>query len=293
MDNVFYRDREGNEVPVPVSNNQMLENLFSNALGRAVLKIASSKPYSDLQRMALNSFVSSFFISGFVRKNGIKLREYEKKKYTSFHDFFLRRIRSVCRPLALGKDILLSPCDCKASVYPICEDSSFDIKDVNYTVGEVLRDEKLASSYLGGWFFLLRLCVEDYHHYHYPVSGVKTEDRDIPGSLYTVNPMIHKYAKVYRENARRFTTITTASGTNVLVMEVGALGVGRIVNEHPLCGSVTQGEEMGHFEFGGSTVLVMVPKDTYLPSEDLIKNTQDGYETIVKMGECIGYENHS
>ncbi len=293
MENVFYRDRGGNEVPVPASNNQMLERLFSNVFGRTLMKLASSKPYSDLQRMAMNSRMSSFFITNFVHRNGIKLREYEKKKFVSFHDFFLRRIKKESRPLALGDDILMSPCDCKASVYPIGEDSSFDVKDVNYTVGEVLRNEELAKEYLGGWFFLLRLCVEDYHHYHYPVSGEKTGDVDVPGKLYTVHPIIHRYAKVYRENSRRYTIITTANGAPVLVMEVGALGVGRIVNEHPHIGSVTQGEEMGHFEFGGSTVLVMVPRDTYIPSEELIANTQDGYETIVKMGECIGYENHS
>lgn len=293
MDNVLYRDREGNDVPVPASNNQMIEKLFSNVFGRTIMKLASSKPYSDLQRMAMNSWVSSFFITNFVRKNGIKLREYEKKKFTSFHDFFLRRIKKESRPLALGEDVLISPCDCKASVYPIGEDSAFDIKDVNYTVGEVLKNDELANEYLGGWFFLLRLCVEDYHHYHYPVSGEKTDDVDVPGTLYTVHPIIHRYAKVYRENSRRYTTITTAHGAKVLVMEVGALGVGRIVNDHPLTTTVAQGEEMGHFEFGGSTVLVMVPKDSYMPSKELITNTQDGYETIVKMGECIGYENHS
>lgn len=292
MSEEFYFNREGKRIPVPASNNHMLEFLFSHVWGRALLRLASSRGYSDLQRGVLNSWVSSFFISGFVRKNRIPLREYEKKKYVSFHDFFLRRIRPECRPMTLGGTVLMSPCDCKASVYPIEEDSSFRIKDVNYTVGEVLRDEELAAEYLGGWFFLLRLCVEDYHHYFYPVSGEKSEDRRIEGTLYTVHPLIHKYEKVYRENTRQFCTITTANGAKVLMMEVGALGVGRIVNENTETGSVRQGEEKGHFEFGGSTVLVLAPKNTYAPSEDLLRNTEAGGETIVKLGEEIGREEH-
>lgn len=293
MSEEFYFDREGKQIPVPASNNHMLEYLFSRAWGRVLLRLASSRVYSNLQRSVLNSWVSSFFISGFVKKNRIPLREYEKKKYGSFHDFFLRRIRPECRPLALGKEILMSPCDCKASVYKIEEDSSFCIKDVNYTVGEVLRDEALAAEYLGGWFFLLRLCVEDYHHYFYPVSGEKSADTRVEGTLYTVHPLIHKYEKVYRENTRQFCTITTANGSKVLMMEVGALGVGRIVNENTETGSVRQGEEKGHFEFGGSTVLVLVPKNTYTPCGDLLRNTEAGSETIVKLGEGIGREEHS
>lgn len=292
MQKEFYMDREGKKIPVPASNNHTLELLFSHGWGRLLLRLASSRGYSNLQRGVLNSWVSSFFISGFVRKNRIPLREYEKKRYRSFHDFFRRRIRPECRPMELGDERLLSPCDCKASVYPIEEDSSFSVKDVNYTVGEVLRDEALAAEYLGGWFFLLRLCVEDYHHYHYPVSGEKSEDVRIEGALYTVHPLIHKYEKVYRENTRQFCTVTTKKGTKVLIMEVGALGVGRIVNENTEVGSVRQGEEKGHFEFGGSTVLVMVPKDSYTPCRDLLFNTEAGYETIVKMGEGIGYEEH-
>ena len=71
-------------------------------------------------------------------------------------------------------------------------------------------------------------------------------------------------------------------------MQVGALGVGKIVNDCLGEAVVLQGEEQGHFEFGGSTILVLVPGGSYRPAKRLLANTVAGYETIVKMGERIG-----
>ena len=49
-----------------------------------------------------------------------------------------------------------------------------------------------------------------------------------------------------------------------------------------------KGEEKGYFEFGGSTVCLFVPKGSAVPDADMIKNTAEGFETLVKMGEQIG-----
>ena len=283
-----YKDRDGREVPIPVSNNALIEKMFSNVFSRGIMKFVSSRWYANAQRAVMSSFVSSFFVSGFVRKNGICLSEYKKKKYTSFHDFFKREIKPSARPYKVSDKALLSPCDCKASVYPIAQDSCFSIKGVPYTVAEVLDDTVAAQAYDGGYLFLLRLSLDDYHHYMYPVSGYKSSDRIIPGKLYTVHPLIHRYAAVYRENARESCEIITPDGARVTVMQVGALGVGKIVNDEMGAAQVYQGEEQGHFEFGGSTILVLVDAGSYKPCKDLLNNTNEGFETIVKMGERIG-----
>ena len=81
------------------------------------------------------------------------------------------------------------------------------------------------------------------------------------------------------ENGRFFT---------VLMMEVGALMVGKIWNYKKERCQVKRGEEKGRFEFGGSTVVLLLEPDKVLPDSDLIRNTLQGAETIVKMGERIG-----
>jgi phosphatidylserine decarboxylase len=70
-------------------------------------------------------------------------------------------------------------------------------------------------------------------------------------------------------------------------MEVGALMVGKINNYHRQA-IVSRGQEKGKFEFGGSTVVLLLKRDVAAIDDDIFKNTRDGYETIVKMGEAIG-----
>ena len=44
----------------------------------------------------------------------------------------------------------------------------------------------------------------------------------------------------------------------------------------------------GKFEFGGSTICLLVEKDKVIFDKDIIENTNNGYETAIKMGEQIG-----
>ena len=71
------------------------------------------------------------------------------------------------------------------------------------------------------------------------------------------------------------------------MMEVGALLVGRIVNHHRKF-KVFRGQEKGYFEFGGSTVVLLVKKDTVKIDADILENSAQGIETVVKYGEKIG-----
>ena len=71
-------------------------------------------------------------------------------------------------------------------------------------------------------------------------------------------------------------------------MEVGAMLVGRIVN-HEQEAQVIRGAEKGMFQYGGSTIIVLIGKDQVQMREDLLKNAQFGVETAVQMGETIGY----
>ena len=51
---------------------------------------------------------------------------------------------------------------------------------------------------------------------------------------------------------------------------------------------VLRGQEKGYFEFGGSTVVLLVKKDTVRVDTDIMENSAEGIETVVKLGEKIG-----
>ena len=49
-----------------------------------------------------------------------------------------------------------------------------------------------------------------------------------------------------------------------------------------------KGEEKGYFEFGGSTVIILFKDNQVIIDDDIIKNTNEDKETVVKLGETIG-----
>ena len=174
------------------------------------------------------------------------------------------------------------------SVYPIHENGRFFIKHTPYTTHSLIRDAKLARHYMGGWAVVIRLTVDDYHRYCYVADGEKTYQRRIPGIFHTVNPIANDICPIYKMNSREYCLVKNEKFGTVLMMEVGALMVGKIRNYKKERCQVKRGEEKGRFEFGGSTVVLLLEPDKVLPDSDLIWNTLQGAETIVKMGERIG-----
>ena len=49
-----------------------------------------------------------------------------------------------------------------------------------------------------------------------------------------------------------------------------------------------RGEEKGMFEFGGSTVVLLLKKDAAVIDSDIMENSAAGAETRVRIGEVIG-----
>ena len=129
--------------------------------------------------------------------------------------------------------------------------------------------------------------MDDYHRYCYVADGEKTGNVRIPGVLHTVNPIANDIYPIYKENAREYSILRTGIFGDILMMEVGALLVGRIVNHHG-AGTVRRGEEKGYFQFGGSTVVLLLEKGKAVIDGDILANSRDHIETIVRMGEKIG-----
>ena len=283
-----YIDRKGNITIEENKQDKFLRHLYNDWGGRICLKLLVRPFLSKAGGFFLNSHFSRKMIPGFVQRNKIDLSEYEKQEFSSYNDFFTRKIRPELRPIHNGENILVSPCDGKVTVCRIGKGETFFIKDTPYTAGQLLKNERLASHYLNGYAVILRLTVDDYHHYCYPASGKKSANVSIPGILHTVNPTANDVFPIYKENAREYTLLKTKEFGTMVMMEVGAMMVGKITNRKPGRGMVEKGQEKGYFEFGGSTVILLLAHGKVRLDTDLIENSENGYETIVKMGERIG-----
>jgi phosphatidylserine decarboxylase len=182
---------------------------------------------------------------------------------------------------------LAAPCDGLLSVWNIKADTVIPVKQSQYTIQSLLKDETLASEYKDGLCLVFRLCVDNYHRYAYADSGKKGPNIFIPGILHTVRPIALEASPVFTENCREYTVIESPVFGKLVQMEVGAMLVGRIVNLEGE-GTAVRGKEKGFFEYGGSTIIVLLKKDAAVINENILKNSATGIETPVKMGEQIG-----
>ena len=286
-----YIDLQGKKVSNITNQDKLLSFLYTNIFGRMLLKPLIQPQVSKLAGRYLSSAHSKWLISKFIERNEINMDIYEECDYSSFNDFFTRKIKPDCRPVPEDLDVLISPCDCLATVYPIQENTTFSIKNTEYTLRSLLRSPRLAKRFRGGYAYILRLTVEDYHRYLYSVSGKQSKNYHIDGTFHTVNPIANDYLPIYKENTRQYTVIHSKEFGDVLQMEVGALLVGKISN-HKQSTVVTRGEEKGFFEYGGSTIVVLTQKGRVTPRSDLLTNSKNGYETKVLQAHPLGILPH-
>ena len=269
------------------AQERILSALYDHAAGRMLLKVLTAPWVSKAGGWLLSTRASRVIVGPFARKSGIDLGQYLGAPYGSFNDFFSRRIKPELRPIPEDPNVFISPCDSRLTALPIGENSRFTLKGTEYTLTSLLRNEELAAKYSGGWCLIFRLCVDDYHRYCYVADGEKEENIFLPGVLHTVNPIACNHYPIYKENAREYTVLHTADWGDILMMEVGALMVGKIVNHHG-SGRVSRGQEKGYFQFGGSTVVLMLKANAVQIDADILENSRDGIETVVRYGEKIG-----
>ena len=265
-----------------------LNFLYKTIPGRFFLKLWTTRPVSKICGAFLDSRLSFFLINGFAKKNHINIDDYELDDVKTFNQFFRRKIKQGKRPFDMDKGHLPSPCDGLLTVYKIDDKGTvIPVKQSHYTISSLLQNSALASKYNGGTCLVFRLCVDNYHRYAYPVSGTKGRNIFIPGVLHTVRPIALEAFPVFTQNSREYTVIQSEDFGQVIQMEVGAMLVGRIVNLQEE-GTVERSAEKGFFEYGGSTIILILEKDRLKLRSDILKNSAEGKETPVLMGEFIG-----
>lgn len=271
-------DLKNNKMIGSEKDSLLLSFLYNTFLGRIILWVLTRKFITNIGAIYMKSPLSRLKIKRFIKNNNIDMDEYVNEKYKCFNDFFMRRIKPDKRKI---EDGLFSICDSKLSVYEINDDLSFDIKHSKYTVSELVGEE-VDKKYK--YALVFRLCVDDYHHYVFPDNGKIIKSKYINGILHTVRPIALKKNKVFVENAREVSFLECDNLGSVIYVEVGALMVGKIVNEK--IKSFKRADEKGHFEFGGSTI-VMLLEDKVKVNDLFIENTKKGIETIVKLGNKL------
>lgn len=276
-----------------VPGEKFLKFLYYNPFGKLSLEaIVKRKFLSKWYGKKMDSPKSCEMIENFAKENGINLEEAQKKlsEYTSFNDFFIRKLKAGARKIDFEESTLVSPADGKIMVIENIHDSSkFFLKGEEFTLAEFFKNEELAEKYKGGIMVIVRLAPVDYHRFHFPADGKISESKKIEGYYYSVSPhAIRKNFRIFCENKREYSILSTEKYGDICIAEIGATMVGGIEQTYKPNTFVEKGEEKGYFYFGGSTVIMFLEKDRVEIDRDILENSINGLETKVFMGEGIG-----
>lgn len=259
-----------------------LDFLYNTVFGRILLKAFFCRGiYSKIYGAFMKSRFSVRKIRPFVEKYNIDLSTCETAEFQSFDDFFTRKCRFATECKA---DELIAPCCGRLSVYPITDELELKIKYSVYTLSE-LAGKVDVSEYGGGVCLVYRLAVEDCHRYVFCDDGKLVKTEEIRGELHTVRPISEKY-RVFSRNHRVCSRLLTEHFGEIIQIEVGALQVGKITN-HAVA-EFSRMDEKGYFSFGGSTIIQLFKRGVIEPCGDILKNSENDMETLVKTGEKIG-----
>lgn len=284
---IKYVDRSGNEIVSSEHDTKSLRFLYHTFFGRCILFLLTRRIISKLVGLYMSTWISKIHIKSFIKKNRIDLSKCEKSKFKSYNDFFTRKLKPETIGINEDKNVFISPCDAKLTVYPITKELMVPIKNSIYSISSILKNKFLAEEYADGFCFVFRLTVSDYHRYCYIDDGTKKGNCFIKGVLHTVQPIATESRLVYHENCREYTILHTENFDSVVQIEVGAMCIGKIKNKHTEY-AFKKGEEKGMFLFGGSTIVLLVKNNQIDIDSDILENTAEGLETVVKIGSQIG-----
>ena len=265
----------------------VIKFLYHSLVGRIVLKFIFSRIYfSKLLSIYYKSTLSKKKIKDFVKKYDMD-KSLLNKDFKSFDDFFKRK-----EDVFVDSEGFAAAASGKLRVFKIGEDKGLYLGDKKLRImikGNVYNIDKLLKEPLpewakGGYLLLYRLSLCDYHRYIYPTDGCLVRRKNIVGRLESVRRDA-AYWRAFAENKREVEYWHTSFG-DIIHMEIGAMLVGHIHNNRRR--DFKRGDEKGYFSYGGSSIVEIVSKGIEIDS-DILKNSERGFETKIKIGERIGY----
>lgn len=206
--------------------------------------------------------------------------------FTTFNEFFTRNLAEGVRPISDSTDArtLAAPADGVVNIINenLNTDSRIHTKYKEYlNVSQLLAGSEYAERFIGGTATSTVLLPDNYHHYHSPVKGTVVETKDVnaedgvyfgmDGQFFTYlnNGNVGGYMSdygVFGIYHRGYYIIETEHFGYIAMIPVGLDDISSINFEKKFSPdvvaakgavSVNKGERVGHFAYGGSTVILL------------------------------------
>ena len=267
-------------------------NTYNSRPRRSLTQILESHPLYDWLLAAYqNSRRSARQIEPFIREHGIDMSEFKPVAYRSFAEFFDREFLPGSRPFPAKESEMGAFAEARYFAWErLTADQRLPVKGYSLDVKTILGNAERALPFIGGPVILARLSPMDYHHVHYPDDGTTVAKDRLGYRLWTVNwHALQNMPDILFRNERQINILQTNNFGRLGFVEVGAMSVGRIVQVHPFDRAYPRGVEKSVFKFGGSAIVVFGEPGAWRPADDLLTHTQDGFETLVRLGDVIAH----
>jgi len=285
---IQYLNRETGQLETEqVYGEGFLKWAYGNPLGKLALHGFVKRPFfSKWYGTRMDQKKTTKKIAPFLKNYGMVPDDFEKApdEFTSFNDFFYRKLKSGARPLADSPVVL--PADGRHLAFNKASDiHSVFVKGQKFDLAGLLNSPELAKKYQDGPLILSRLCPVDYHRFHFPCDGTPGATRVVNGPLFSVSPLaLRQHLSYLWENKRTITELVTEEFGTVICMEIGATCVGSIHQTFKPGVPVKKGDEKGYFAFGGSSTLLMFEPGAVTFAHDLTDSSARNMELFAKMG---------
>jgi len=293
---IKYRDRDGNDLIEKTPGEFWLKWLYRSRTGQLFLhNLIKRKFISIYYGYLMNKDNSKNRIKDFISEFDIDMNQFEDVEYNSFNEFFCRKLKTGARDIDKDENSVVSPADGKIIVIQnIDESSPYFVKGDKYSLKKHFNGNFDYKKYIGGSVAIIRLAPSDYHRFHFPVNGKVSENINITGDYFSVSPIaVIENISYFFKNKRTLTEIKTEEFGDVIYSDIGATMVGSIFQTFIENSNVVKGDEKGYFKFGGSSIILFFEKNKITFSKSILKNSNEGFETAIKMGEFIAYKKQS
>jgi phosphatidylserine decarboxylase len=233
---------------------------------------AMNQAMGRLARLSRPRWAVQAVIDAWARAERIDRTEFEPGPFATVHEFFLRRLRAGGRPLAEG---VVSPVDGRVVSAGTLGDGPLWVKGEPLSLSRLINGAGVHRTDLrglqGGSYAVVFLSPRGYHRVHMPEDGVVQSSQWLPGRFFPQNEdALRHIARVYERNERLVLSLQIDRHGPALLVMVGASLVGGIHLEAvprrrftvggatALGHRLARGEELGHFAFG-STVVLLFP----------------------------------
>jgi len=211
-------------------------------------------------------------------REALKLDEFETDRaapylgFKSWNDFFTRRFKPGQRPVAEPDNDRAIVSACESNPFAIKtgvkDTDSFWVKAQPYSLREMLNGN-FVEHFVGGTVYQAFLSATHYHRWHSPVSGTIRKLEQIAGTYYAesasvgFDPAAANNSQGYIAHvATRALIFIEADNADIGLLCLVAVGMSECSScllvdetEQPLKEGqhVTKGDQLGYFQFGGST----------------------------------------